>query len=131
MILHRPFAPATWRRDFRIEEPRLDIGAQGHIPGIPLQPGALLECEAEGERGRAFCHASPILRYLAPPPDSREAIARGALVLPFIGVLGLIPTKARMLENVIPLCQQFGKMVRTRAQQVRQLFAENCIMTIF
>ncbi|HEX7822773.1 MAG TPA: hypothetical protein VF463_19395 [Sphingobium sp.] len=36
---------------------------------------------------------------LAPPPDSRTAIARGASILPLIVVFSLWATEARMLEN--------------------------------
>jgi hypothetical protein len=45
----------------------------------------------------------PLLRCIAPPPDSRTAIVRGASILLFIGILGLSATEARMLKNVVPM----------------------------
>src|SRR3546814_19696879 len=69
---------ATGGGIFRIKEARLDIGREGHAARVLFQLGALLESEPERERGWAFVrHAAPRLCRLAPPPDSRTAIARG------------------------------------------------------
>ncbi|MBJ7442486.1 MAG: hypothetical protein JHD35_26190 [Sphingopyxis sp.] len=89
MIFDRSLAAPPGRRACRIKEPMEDISRQRHANGLRFQPGALLECEPKGEwRGAFFRHAAALLRCLAPPPDSRKAIARGADILPFIGVLG-------------------------------------------
>lgn len=63
--------------------------------------------------------SGPQLCNLAPPPDSRTAIARGASIVPFVGVWGLSTAEAGMPENVVPFSQHFSKMVRTCSQQVR------------
>src|SRR3546814_16269695 len=100
LFFSRALPPGTGGGIFKIKGALLCRGVEGNAARVLFQLGALLESDPERERGWAFVrHAAPRLCRLAPPPDSRTAIARGASILPVIVVFGLWATEAGMLEN--------------------------------